>query len=41
VSIDLPTRFDDEQIPNTFIVKIIRSNAVGKNALACDEMIFN
>ncbi|WP_407675516.1 DUF4838 domain-containing protein [Polaribacter glomeratus] len=41
VSIDLPTKFDDEQLPNTFIVNIIRSNVVGKNALACDEIIFN
>jgi hypothetical protein len=41
VSIDLPTKFDDEQLPNTFIVKISKSITTGKNALACDEVIFN
>ena len=41
VSIGLPTKFDDEQLPNTFIVKINKHNINGKNALACDEIIFN
>ncbi|MDG2435942.1 MAG: hypothetical protein P8L89_02455 [Polaribacter sp.] len=41
MSINLPSKFDDEQLPDTFIVKISRSNVDGKNALACDEIIFN
>jgi hypothetical protein len=41
VSIDLPTQFDDEQLPKTFILMIKKHNIVGKNALACDEIIFN
>ncbi|WP_157691885.1 DUF4838 domain-containing protein [Polaribacter sp. KT25b] len=41
ISIDLPTKFDDEQLPNTFIVKITKSITKGKKALACDEIIFN
>lgn len=41
VSILLPTEFDDEQLPKKFIVSVIKHNIVGKNALACDEIIFN
>jgi hypothetical protein len=41
VTIDLPTQFDDEQLPNTFILVIQKHNIVGKNALACDEIIFH
>jgi hypothetical protein len=41
VSIKLPTKFDDEQLPEIFIVKINKGNIAGKNALACDEIIFN
>jgi len=41
VSIDLPSKFDDKQLPNIFIVKINKHNISGKNALACDEIIFN
>lgn len=41
VSIELPTKFDDEQLPKTFIVKVRKHNIDGKNALACDEIIFN
>jgi hypothetical protein len=41
VSINLPTKFDDEQLPKVFIVKINKRKRAGKNALACDEIIFN
>ena len=41
ISLDLPTPFDDERLPDTFILKITRSITEGKNALACDEIIFN
>ncbi len=41
VSINLPTEFDDEQLPKVFIVKINKRKRAGKNALACDEIIFN
>jgi hypothetical protein len=41
VSINLPSKFDDKQLPNIFIVKINKHNISGKNALACDEIIFN
>jgi hypothetical protein len=41
ISLDLPTQFDDEQLPDTFIIKITRSTKTGKNALAADEIIFN
>ncbi|APZ46805.1 hypothetical protein BW723_11145 [Polaribacter reichenbachii] len=41
VSIELPTKFDDKQLPDSFIVKVKKRNIGGKNALACDEIIFN
>ena len=41
ISIKLPTKFDDKQLPNTFIVKVNKRKIEGKNALACDEIIFN
>ena len=41
VTITLPTEFDDEQLPEDFIIKINKRKIVGKNALACDEIIFN
>ena len=41
VTIILPTEFDDEQLPEDFIIKINKRKIVGKNALACDEIIFN
>ncbi|WP_435800382.1 DUF4838 domain-containing protein [Polaribacter sp.] len=41
VSLTLPTEFDKEQLPKKFIVKVNKLNIVSKNALACDEIIFN
>jgi hypothetical protein len=41
VSLRLPIEFDDKQLPSTFIVKINKRSIAGKNALACDEIIFN
>ena len=41
VSMTLPTEFDKEQLPKKFIVKVNKPNTVSKNALACDEIIFN
>lgn len=41
VSIELPTKFDDEQLSDSFIIKVKKQNIGGKNALACDEIIFN
>ena len=41
VSLRLPTKFDDKQLPSTFIIKINKRSIAGKNALACDEIIFN
>jgi hypothetical protein len=41
VSLTLPTEFDKEQLPKKFIVKVNKHNIVSKNALACDEIIFN
>lgn len=41
VMIKLPTQFDDEQLPDIFIIKINRGLVSRKNALACDEIIFN
>ena len=41
VSIELPTKYDDKQLPGSFIVKVKKRNIGGKNALACDEIIFN
>lgn len=41
VSILLPEAYDNNQLPDIFIVKVSKSTIVGKNALACDEIIFN
>lgn len=41
VSIDLPSEFDNKQLSNSFIIKVIKPIIAGKNALACDEIIFN
>ncbi len=41
VTILLPTEFDDEQLTDTFIIKINKQIVEGKNTLACDEIIFN
>lgn len=41
VTINLPTEFDNKQLPNNFIIKIGKHKLLGKNALACDEIIFN
>jgi hypothetical protein len=41
VTIELPNSFDRKDLPDTFIVKISKSTIEGKNALACDEIIFN
>lgn len=41
VSIDLPTDFDNLQLPEYFKINIKRADISGKNALACDEVIFN
>ena len=41
ISIKLPTQFDDKQLPNNFIIKVNKQITEGKNALACDEIIFN
>ena len=41
VTVKIPSKFDDEQLPDTFILKINRRNIRGKNTLACDEIIFN
>lgn len=41
VSINLPTEYDNLQLPRYFKVVIKRATISGKNALACDEIIFN
>ncbi|MGK0412969.1 MAG: hypothetical protein ACJA1B_001171, partial [Polaribacter sp.] len=41
VSLTLPTAIDYGQLPDKFIIKINRQTISGKNALACDEIIFN
>ena len=41
ISIALPTEFDKKQLSDIFILKINKNNIKGKNALACDEIIFN
>jgi hypothetical protein len=41
VSILLPTAYDSEQLADTFIVKVNKHTIDGKNAMACDEIIFN
>ncbi|UAM96736.1 DUF4838 domain-containing protein [Polaribacter litorisediminis] len=41
VSITLSTTLDYAKLPDIFILKINRKSISGKNALACDEIIFN
>jgi len=41
VTIKLPTEFDDDQLSKEFIVRIKKQSIAGKNAIACDEIIFN
>ena len=41
VTIELPTKFDDLQLPDNFIIRIKKNRTGGKNSLACDEIIFN
>ena len=41
VFLRLPAESDYKQLPNTFIIKINKRSIAGKNALACDEIIFN
>ncbi|MFY9242665.1 MAG: DUF4838 domain-containing protein [Polaribacter sp.] len=41
VTIKLPTEFDDNQLSQEFIVRIKKQSIAGKNAIACDEIIFN
>lgn len=41
ISIELPKKLDDKQLTDDFIIKIKRHITEGKNALACDEIIFN
>ncbi len=41
ITLNLPNSFDKKDLPNTFILKIVKSKREGKNALACDEIIFN
>jgi hypothetical protein len=41
VSLRLPSEFDNKHLPSTFIIKIKKRSIDGKNALACDELIFN
>ena len=41
ISIDLPKKLEDKQLPNDFIIKVNKHITDGKNALACDEIIFN
>ncbi|WP_439131619.1 DUF4838 domain-containing protein [Polaribacter sp.] len=40
-SIELPKALDDVQLPNHFLIKIHKHSTKGKNAMACDEIIFN
>lgn len=41
VTISLPTALSPEQLPDSFIMKVTRQPISGKNAMACDEIIFN
>lgn len=41
VSISLPKKNGEIQLPEIFVIKITRGNLYGKNALACDEITFN
>ena len=41
ITVNLPTKLDDKELPKTFILKIEKQKVKGKNALACDEIIFH
>ena len=41
ISIDLPTKIEDNQLPESFIIRVNKRVTIGKNALACDEITFN
>ena len=41
ITIDLPSKFDRNQLSESFFIKINRAEIEGKNAMACDEIIFN
>jgi len=41
VVVQLPNKHDKKQLPDTFIIKINKYKNLGKNTLACDEIIFN
>jgi len=41
ITIDLPSKFDRNQLSENFFIKINRAEIEGKNAMACDEIIFN
>lgn len=41
ISIKLPSAYEDIQLPETFLVKVNKQKIKGKNAIACDEIIFN
>jgi hypothetical protein len=41
ITLNLPNTFDKKDLPEIFIIKINKSKRQGKNALACDEIIFN
>ncbi len=41
ISIDLPSDYDKNPLPEYFKIVIKRAEISGKNALACDEVIFN
>lgn len=41
ITIELPTRYDDLQLPEQFIIRVKKNRTGGKNSLACDEIIFN
>ena len=41
ISIELPKKLDDIQLPDSFIIKVTKNTTNGKNALACDEIMFN
>lgn len=41
ISIQLPKKLDDIQLPDAFVIKVTKNKKTGKNAIACDEIIFN
>jgi hypothetical protein len=41
ISITLPKKLEDKQLPDDFIIKVNKHITTGKNAMACDEIIFN